>query len=43
MWLFYMTTDFFSRFLLSRNYKIQKVVHVERNSVVLPSGRLEAS
>ncbi len=23
MWLFYMTTDFFGRFLESRNYKIQ--------------------
>jgi len=38
-----MTTDFFLRFLVPRNYKIQKVVHVERKSVVLPSGCLEAS
>ena len=38
-----MTTDFFWRFLVPRNYKIQTVVHVERKSVVLLSGRLEAS
>ncbi len=38
-----MTTDFFSGFLLSRNYKIQIVAHVEGKSVVVPSGRSEAS
>ena len=38
-----MTTDFFLRFLVPRNYKIQMVVHVERKSVALLSGRLEAS
>ncbi len=38
-----MTTDFFLRFLVPRNYKIQIGVHVERKSVVLLSGRLEAS
>ncbi len=43
MWLFYMTTDFLSRFLVPRNYKIQTVVHVEVDSVVLLSGRSEAS
>ncbi len=38
-----MTTDFFSMFLESRNYKIQIRVHVERKSVVILSGRSEAS
>ena len=38
-----MATDFFGRFLLSRNYKIQIVAHVGRKSVVVLSGRLEAS
>jgi len=38
-----MTTDFFSRFLLSRNYKIQIVAHVGRKSVVVLSGIMEAS
>ena len=35
--------DFFSRFLLSRNYKIQIVAHVGRKSAVVLSGRSEAS
>ena len=43
MWLFYMTTDFFWRFLESRNYKIQVRVHVGRKSAALLSGRSEAS
>ena len=38
-----MTTDFFSRFLLSRNHKIQIVAHVEGKSVALLSGIMEAS
>ncbi len=38
-----MTTEFFSRFLVSRNYKIQIVAHVERKSVVVLSGIMEAS
>ena len=38
-----MTTDFFSRFLESRNYKIQITAPVGRKSVVVLSGRLEAS
>ncbi len=38
-----MTTDFFGRFLLSRNYKIQIVAHVERKSAALLSGIMEAS
>ena len=38
-----MTTDFFSGFLLSRNYKIQIVAHVEGKSVVVLSGIMEAS
>ncbi len=38
-----MTTDFCSRFLLSRNYKIQIVAHVGRKSVVVLSGTMEAS
>ena len=39
-----MTTDFFGRFLVSRNYKIQIVAHVERKSVVtlLSPGSLES-
>ena len=31
------------RFLVSRNYKIQRVAHVERKSVVVLSGVTEAS
>ena len=38
-----MTTDFFWRFLLSRNYKIQIVAHVERKSAVVLSGIMGAS
>ena len=34
---------FFPGFLLSRNYKIQIVVHVERKSAVVLSGLMEAS
>ena len=34
---------FFRRFLESRNYKIQIVVHVGRKSAALLSGRSEAS
>jgi hypothetical protein len=34
---------FFSRFLLSRNYKIQIVARVGRKSVVVLSGAMEAS
>ncbi len=43
MWLFDMTTFLFSRFDHSMNYKIQRLVHVEVDSVVLLSGRSEAS
>jgi len=43
MWLFYTTADFFWGFLVSRNYKIQEVAHVEGKSAVLLSGRSEAS
>ncbi len=43
MWIVYTTTDFFSRFLVPRNYKIQIGVRVERKSAVLLSGRPEAS
>ena len=43
MWIVYTTTDFFLRFLVSRNYKIQMVAHVERKSAVAPSGIMEAS
>ncbi len=43
MWLFYTTADFFGGFLVSRNYKIQEVAHVEGKSAVLLSGRSEAS
>ncbi len=35
--------DFFWRFLLSRNYKIQVIVHVGRKSAVVLSGLMEAS
>ncbi len=38
-----MVTDFCSRFLLSRNYKIQMVARVGRKSAVAPSGTTEAS
>ena len=38
-----MTTDFFSRFLESRNYKIQIVALVEGKSAVVLSGIMEAS
>ncbi len=38
-----MVTDFFSRFLVSRNYKIQRVARVGRKSAVAPSGTTEAS
>ncbi len=38
-----MVTDFFSRFLVSRNYKIQMVARVGRRSAVAPSGVTEAS
>ena len=38
-----MVTDFFSRFLESRNYKIQMVARVGRKSAVAPSGLTEAS
>ena len=34
---------FFSRFLLSRNHKIQVVARVGRKSAVVPSGVMEAS
>ena len=37
-----MTTDFVSSFLLSRNYKIQVIVHVGRKSAVVLSGITEA-
>ncbi len=38
-----MTTDFFSRFLLSRKYKVQVVARVGRKSAVALSGLTEAS
>ena len=38
-----MVTDFFSRFLVSRNYKIQIVARVGRKSAVVLSGTTEAS
>ncbi len=41
--ILHMTTDFFSRFLESRNYKIQIVARVGRRSAVAPSGLTEAS
>ncbi len=43
MLLFKHACDFFWRFDRSRNRKTRKVVHVEVDSVVLLSGRLEAS
>ena len=43
MVLFNMYGVFFWRFLESRKYKIQIVVHVERKSVVELSGIMEAS
>ncbi len=43
MLLFEHARDFFSRFLLSRNYKIQVVARVGRKSAVVLSGRTEAS
>ena len=43
MVLFNMYGVFFSRFLESRNYKIQVVAHVGRKSAVVLSGRSEAS
>ena len=43
MLLFKHACVFCSRFLLSRNYKIQVIVHVEGKSAVILSGRLEAS
>ncbi len=43
MLLFKHACVFFSRFLLSRNYKVQIVAHVEGKSVALLSGITEAS
>ncbi len=43
MVLFNMYGVFFSRFLESRNYKIQIVAHVGRKSAVVLSGIMEAS
>ena len=43
MLFFHMHVFFFSRFLLSRNYYIQNVVLIERNSVVLLLGCLGSS
>ena len=43
MLLFKHACVFFSRFLLSRNHKIQIVARVERKSAVAPSGTMEAS
>ena len=43
MLLFEHACVFFSRFLLSRNYKIQIVAHVGRKSAVALSGMMEAS
>ncbi len=43
MWLLLLACDFFSRFLLSRNYKIQVVARVGRKSAVVLSGIMEAS
>jgi len=43
MLLFKHACAFFSRFLLSRNYKIQIVARVGRKSVVVLSGAMEAS
>ncbi len=43
MWLLLLAGDFFSRFLLSRNHKIQIVARVGRKSAVVLSGIMEAS
>ncbi len=43
MLLFEHARVLFSRFLLSRNYKIQIVAHVEGKSVALLPGIMEAS
>ncbi len=43
MWLLLLARDFFSRFLGSRNYKIQIVARVGRRSAVVLSGIVEAS
>ena len=43
MWLLLLACDFFSRFLLSRNCKIQIVARVGRKSAVALSGITEAS
>jgi len=43
MLLFKHARDFFSRFLVSRNYKIQIVARVGRKSAVVLSGIIEAS
>ncbi len=43
MVLFNMYGVFFSRFLESRNYKIQVIAHVGRKSAVVLSGTTEAS
>ncbi len=43
MLLFEHARVFFSRFLLSRNYKIQVIAHVGRKSAVVLSGTMEAS
>ena len=43
MLLFKHACDFFSRFLESRNYKIQIGVQVGRKSAVVLSGIMEAS
>ncbi len=43
MLLFKRARVFFSRFLLSRNHKIQVIAHVEGKSAVAPSGITEAS
>ncbi len=43
-WCYYnLHVFFFSRFVESRNYKIQIVAHVGRKSAVVPSGTMEAS
>ena len=43
MVLLQLACDFFPRFLESRNYKIQVIVHVGRKSAVVLSGSTEAS
>jgi len=43
MLLFKRARAFFSRFLLSRNYKIQVIAQVGRKSAVVLSGIMEAS